>query len=131
MKIKYVLLSSFILLIILFAGCGDRPGKKELSEQKALMAECQAAGNMAQVFYKKSSADSGLKSFLKFEIPGIISSESSGPFALKKSHGIIRIIEKQKDVVTIEGRPLESRNYKWIIVTTVTPFSVVTEVNEK
>ncbi len=131
MKFKFVVLSSFMLLIILFAGCSESPGEKELSEQKSLMAECQAAGTMAQVFYKKSSEDSGVKSFLKFEIPSIIKSESSGPFALKNSRGTIRIIDKQKDVVTIEGRPLESRNYKWIIVTTVTPFSVVTEVNEK
>lgn len=131
MKMKFAVLSSFLLLIILCPGCSDTPGEKESAEQKALMAECQAAGSIAQVYFKTSIEKSGGgSSFEGYKIPNIIKSQSSGPFAVKQSNGIIRIIKEEKEVLKIEGRPLESRMYNWKIVATVTPNSVLTEVIE-
>lgn len=131
MGMKFTILSSFLLVIILCAGCSDTPGEKEFAEQKALMAECQAAGSVAQIYFNTAiEKGGGGNSFVGYKIPHIIKTESSGAFAVKQSNGIIRIIEQKKEVVKIEGRPLESRNYGWEIVTTVTSNSVTTEVVE-
>jgi len=95
------------------------------------MAECQAAGSVAQIYFNTAiEKGGGGNSFEGYKIPNIIKTESSGTFAVKMSNGIIRIIEQKKEVMKIEGRPLESRNYGWEIVTTVTPNSVTTEVVE-
>lgn len=129
MKTIYFFLSGILLSMMLFSGCSETPGEKELAEQKALMAECQAAGSVAQEYYKTSTdKGGGDKSFIGYEIPQIIQSESSGPFAVKQSSGIIRIIEQEKDLLLIEGRPLDSKKYNWKIISTITPYSVLTEV---
>jgi len=98
MGMKFTILSSFLLVIILCAGCSDTPGEKEFAEQKALMAECQAAGSVAQIYFNTAiEKGGGGNSFVGYKIPHIIKTESSGAFAVKQSNGIIRIIEQKKE----------------------------------
>jgi hypothetical protein len=102
--------------IALVVGINVFTAQSEEVTKDAIVSECTTLGAMAQQYYRKPlEQDGGDNSFEGWEIPSNYTKSANGSYSISSA---------SKDRLVIEGSPLESTGYPWVVKTEVTPVNI-------